>query len=93
MSATTPLMAIGALVSIVIAVWALIDLWRSPNSLGAKLWWTFGIIIIPIIIGVAYLITRPGGKLQQEAYEVHDEEPDTIHGRDEYRKPGQNYGG
>ena len=71
MSAATPLMGLLAIISLVLSVWALIDLWRSPNSVGAKIWWTFGIIVIPIIIATAYLVTRPDGKLQQQAYEIH----------------------
>jgi hypothetical protein len=45
--------------------------------------------VIPIIIATAYLVTRPDGKLQQQAYEIHDERSDTIHSRDDQRKYGQ----
>ena len=89
MSAATPLMGLLAIISLVLSAWALIDLWRSPNSVGAKIWWTFGIIVIPIIIATAYLVTRPDSKLQQQAYEIHDEQSDTIHSRDDQRKYGQ----
>ena len=80
-------MGLLAVVSLVLAVWALIDLWRGPNSVAAKVWWTFGIIVIPIIIATAYLLTRPSGKLQQQAYEIHDDRSDVIHERDQ-RRPG-----
>ena len=92
MDTTTPLMVLIAVVGLGLAIWALVDLWRSPNTVLAKVWWTFGIIIIPIIIATAYLLTRPSGKLQQQAYELHDDpNPSEIkHNRDErepFKKP------
>lgn len=63
------LIALGV-ISLVLAVWALVDLWRSPYSMGMKIAWTFGIVIIPIIASVLYLLSRPGGRLQKKTYEL-----------------------
>lgn len=75
------LIAVGV-ISLVLAVWALIDLWRSPYSVGQKIAWTAGILIIPIIVSVLYLLSRPGGRLQQKTYEL----PTAEELEDEYRK-------
>ena len=84
MDITNLVLAISGTIALILGVWALIDLWRGPYTVVAKIGWTFGILIIPIIISVVYLVSRPSSRLQQSQYEVN-ESPEEIarkYGRD-----------
>ena len=72
MDITNLVLTISGVIALMLAVWALIDLWRGPYTVVAKIGWTFGILIIPIIMSVVYLVSRPSGRLQQKQYEITD---------------------
>lgn len=78
MDITNFVLIVGGVVGLVLGVWALIDLWRGPYTVVAKIGWTFGILIIPIIMSVLYLISRPSSKMQQKAYEINDTPEEQI---------------
>lgn len=69
MDSTTVVIIVTSVVGLVLGVWALIDLWRGPYPVLGKIGWTFGIIIIPIIVAGLYLLSRPSSKMQQRSYE------------------------
>lgn len=62
------LFVLGA-ASLILGVWALIDLWRSPKTAGAKIGWTIGILLLTIVFAILYLVSRPSSRMQQRAYE------------------------
>ena len=70
------IIAVG-FVGVVLGVWALIDLWRGPYGVVSKIGWTLGIIILPILMSVLYLVSRPSGKLQESTYRI-DESPEEL---------------
>ena len=76
MGTTDFLIIAGSAIAIVLGVWALVDLWRGPYSVVAKIGWTFGILIIPLIMSILYLISRPSSKMQQDTYEITDSPED-----------------
>ena len=78
MDITYFVLIVGGVIGLVLGVWALIDLWRGPYTVVAKIGWTFGILIIPIIMSVLYLISRPSSKMQQKAYEINDTPEEQI---------------
>lgn len=57
-----------SVIALVLLVWALVDLVRSPYSVGAKILWAIGIILLPILMATLYLVSRPSGRLQRQAY-------------------------
>ena len=84
MDLTTGVIVVTGVIGLVLGVWALIDLWRGPYPVLGKIGWTFGIIIIPIIVSVLYLVSRPSSKMQQESYRVDESRDDIMrrYGRD-----------
>lgn len=80
MDSTAVFIAVTSVIGLVLGVWALIDLWRGPYTVVGKIGWTFGILIIPILMSVIYLVSRPSSKMQQATYEI-DESPDDIERR------------
>ena len=84
MDLTTGLLVAGGIIGLVLGVWALVDLWRGPYSVVGKIGWTFGIIILPILMSVIYLVSRPDSKMQQQSYEITESRDDIIrkYGRD-----------
>ena len=78
MDITYFVLIVGGVIGLVLGVWALIDLWRGPYTVVAKIGWTFGILIIPIIMSVLYLISRPSSKMQQKAYEINETPEEQI---------------
>lgn len=78
MDLTNLLLIITGLASLILGVWALVDLWRGPNGIGAKIGWTIGILLLPILIAVLYLVSRPGSRMQQKAYESTESADDII---------------
>ena len=61
-----------------VLIWALVlvDLFRRDWSLGIKLLWTVGMLILPVIGVIAYLIVRP-----PSSADVHGViEPGDTHG-------------
>ena len=81
MDLTAFVIVVGGVVGLVLGVWALIDLWRGPYSVVGKIGWTFGILIIPILMSVIYLISRPSSRMQQKAYEIEETTPEDINRR------------
>ena len=77
------LFTLGA-ASLILGVWALVDLWRGPNTVGAKIGWTIGILLLSIVMSVLYLVSRPSSRMQQKAYETTDPPEDIVrkYGRD-----------
>ena len=71
------LLVLGA-ASLILGVWALIDLWRSPNTVGAKIGWTIGILLLTIVFAVLYLVSRPSSRMQQRAYESKSSPEDIV---------------
>ncbi len=78
MDITVLVLTITGVIGLVLGVWALIDLWRGPYGVVSKIGWTFGILIIPIIMSVLYLISRPDSKMQQKAYEINETPDEQI---------------
>lgn len=78
MDLTTGLLVAGGIIGLVLGVWALVDLWRGPYSVVGKIGWTFGIIILPILMSVIYLVSRPDSKMQQQSYEITESRDDII---------------
>lgn len=78
MDSTTIYLGVTGVISVVLGVWALIDLWRGPYPVLGKVGWTVGIVLIPIVMPVLYLISRPSSKMQQEAYEIHETREDIL---------------
>ena len=78
MDLTTGLLIVTGIIGLVLGVWALIDLWRGPYSVVGKVGWTFGIIILPILMSVVYLVSRPSSKMQQDSYEITESRDDII---------------
>lgn len=78
MDLTNLLLVTIGVASLILGIWALIDLWRGPNTVGSKIGWTIGILLLPIVISVLYLISRPSSRMQQEAYEATDSPEDII---------------
>lgn len=78
MDLTNLLLITIGVASLILGVWALIDLWRGPNTVGSKIGWTIGILLLPILIAVLYLLSRPSSRMQQEAYETTDTADDVI---------------
>jgi hypothetical protein len=78
MNSTTIALLVIGIASLILGVWALIDLWRGPYTVVGKIGWTFGIVIIPIIMSVLYLVSRPSSKMQQRTYEINDSAEDII---------------
>ena len=77
MGTTDFLFVAGGVIALVLGIWALIDLWRGPYGVVSKIGWTVGILIIPIIMSVLYLISRPSSKMQQSTYKI-DETPEEL---------------
>lgn len=78
MDLTTGILIVSGIIGLVLGVWALIDLWRGPYSVVGKIGWTFGIIILPILMAVIYLVSRPSSKMQQDSYEITESRDDII---------------
>lgn len=78
MDLTTGVLIVSGIIGLVLGVWALIDLWRGPYSVVGKIGWTFGIIILPILMAVIYLVSRPSSKMQQDSYEITESRDDII---------------
>ena len=78
MNSTTLVLLIIGIASLILGVWALIDLWRGPYTVVSKIGWTVGILIIPIIVSVLYLVSRPSSAMQQRSYEIDDSAEDII---------------
>ena len=77
MDITDFVIAAGGVIALVLGIWALVDLWRGPYGVVSKIGWTIGILIIPIIMSVLYLISRPSSKMQQSTYKI-DESPEEL---------------
>ena len=43
-----------------------------------KIGWTFGILFIPIVMSVLYLMSRPTSKMQQKSYEIDESREDIL---------------
>ena len=78
MDLTNLLLLISGIASLILGLWALVDLWRGPNGIGAKIAWTIGILLLPILVAVLYLVSRPGSRMQQKAYESTESTDDII---------------
>jgi hypothetical protein len=77
MDLTNLLLLISGVAAVILGVWALIDLWRGPNTVGSKIGWTIGILLLPILISILYLVSRPSSRMQQESYKI-SETPEDI---------------
>ena len=78
MDLTNLLLVISGAAALILGIWALVDLWRSPNTVGSKIGWTIGILLLPIIISILYLVSRPSSRMQQKAYEVTESPEDIV---------------
>jgi NADH:ubiquinone oxidoreductase subunit 6 (subunit J) len=78
MSSTEIFLLVTAVIGLVLGVWALIDLWRGPYTVVGKIGWTFGIVFIPILMSVLYLMSRPTSKMQQKSYEIDESREDIL---------------
>jgi hypothetical protein len=78
MSSTEIFLLVTGVTGLVLGVWALIDLWRGPYTVVGKIGWTIGIILLPIVIPVLYLMSRPTSKMQQKAYETDESREDIL---------------
>lgn len=78
MDSTAIFLAITGVIGLVLGVWALIDLWRGPYTVVGKIGWTFGIVFLPILMPVLYLMSRPTSKMQQKAYEIDESRDDIL---------------
>ena len=47
------------IIVLILDVWALINVFGSPTSTGAKLIWTLAIILLPVVGFIAWLIFGP----------------------------------
>lgn len=57
--------AIFGVVVLVLDIWAIINVIGSSSSLGSKILWTLGILILPVIGFIAWYFAGPksGGRL------------------------------
>ncbi|HSJ72021.1 MAG TPA: PLD nuclease N-terminal domain-containing protein [Acidimicrobiia bacterium] len=78
MDSTEIFLAITGVIGLVLGVWALIDLWRGPYTVVGKIGWTVGIIFLPIVIPIVYLVSRPTSKMQQKSYEIDESREDIL---------------
>jgi hypothetical protein len=78
MDLTNLLLVISGAAALILGIWALVDLWRGPNTVGSKIGWTIGILLLPVIISILYLVSRPSSRMQQKAYEVTESPEDIV---------------
>jgi hypothetical protein len=52
---------IFGIVVLALDIWALVNVWQSPSSAVAKILWTLGIVILPVIGFVVWFLFGPKG--------------------------------
>ncbi|MXO66133.1 PLDc N-terminal domain-containing protein [Altericroceibacterium endophyticum] len=52
---------IFGLIILALDIWAIINVWQSGSSGGAKILWTIGIIVLPVIGLIVWFFAGPKG--------------------------------
>ncbi len=51
---------ISAILHLLICIWAFISIWGSAAAVGAKILWTFIVMLLPIIGLIVWIFIGPG---------------------------------
>lgn len=50
------------LILLALDIWAVVNVWGSNSSVPAKILWTLGIVILPLIGFIVWLLAGPRGR-------------------------------
>jgi hypothetical protein len=75
------MLTVIAILWVVIWVLVLVDLFRRDWSIGVKLLWALGMLVLPVVGVIVYLIVRPPSSADMHGVRAGDTASEQVHDR------------